>query len=230
MSWFVLVSVASAHILMDEPRPRTQALKIGPCGDAANLRSANVATFAPGETITIEWHETIDHPSHFRIAFDEDGTDDFVDPATPEEYYNTPAVLLDQIPDDPSGTYSATVTLPAVTCSNCTLQLVQLMYDKPPYTPGTDDLYYQCADLELVAPETGGTGATGSTADTSTGGSDADADTDADSDTDTDTDVDADTGEKAEAGCGCDGAGRFGGVSALVVGMVVVRQRRRSTR
>ncbi|MFA9472798.1 MAG: hypothetical protein ACERNK_19695, partial [Deltaproteobacteria bacterium] len=45
--------------------------------------------------------------------------------------------------------YMATVTLPNVTCDNCTLQVIQVMYDKPPYTTPGNDIYYQCADLVL---------------------------------------------------------------------------------
>lgn len=39
--------------------------------------------------------------------------------------------------------------LPDVECDNCTLQAIQVMYDKPPYVTPGNDLYYQCADLVL---------------------------------------------------------------------------------
>ncbi len=46
--------------------------------------------------------------------------------------------------------YSMQVTLPDVECDNCTLQLIQVMSDKPPWGPGGgNDIYYQCADLVL---------------------------------------------------------------------------------
>jgi hypothetical protein len=41
------------------------------------------------------------------------------------------------------------VTLPDLVCDNCTLQVIQVMYDKPPYTTPGNDIYYQCADLVL---------------------------------------------------------------------------------
>ncbi|MCA9560948.1 MAG: hypothetical protein KC583_20510, partial [Myxococcales bacterium] len=41
------------------------------------------------------------------------------------------------------------VTLPDVECDNCTLQVIQVMFDKPPQTSPGNDLYYQCADLVL---------------------------------------------------------------------------------
>jgi Lytic polysaccharide mono-oxygenase, cellulose-degrading len=198
-------SIAHAHIELGEPEPRyATPLKDGPCGkESGDARGDNVVTFAPGETITVRWKETVDHPSHYRISFDDDGTDDFVDPATPDEFYSNDTVLLDDIPDEPDLVYAVEVTLPDITCSNCTLQLIQVMYDKPPYVPGTNDLYYQCADLELVegggttAPptDTGTTGGTtpptGSTPPT-TGTEDEPAD---------------DTGLAVEAGCsGCAGS------------------------
>src|SRR5690606_6077325 len=39
-------------------------------------------------------------------------------------------------------------TLPDIECESCTLQVVQVMYDKKPYGDG-NDLYYQCADIAL---------------------------------------------------------------------------------
>jgi hypothetical protein len=175
---------AAAHLGLDAPVSRygPDTLKTGPCGVAGGERSENVTYFEPGETIEVRWNEYVDHPGHYRIAFDPDGDDDFVDPPTMEDLYSNDAVLLDGIPDhgreDPY--YSATVTLPDITCDNCTLQVIQVMYDKPPYeTPG-NDIYYQCADLVLRAgggPDAGtgtdaGTGAgTGSSvAPSDTGG------------------------------------------------------------
>ena len=62
------------------------------------------------------------------------------------------------------GTSSFDLTLPDVECSNCTLQLIQMMTDKPPYAADTtsDDIYFQCVDLVLSAsapPPDAGTGA-----------------------------------------------------------------------
>jgi hypothetical protein len=65
--------------------------------------------------------------------------------------------LLDGIPDTPGGGQSSvTVTLPDVECERCTLQVIQVMDDKPPYMVPGNDIYYQCADLVLrrAAPST----------------------------------------------------------------------------
>lgn len=140
---------AAAHIQLDDPPARTSSQKAGPCGAADAPRGETVATFAPGETITVRWRETINHPAHYRIAFDADGDDDFADPLDFMDFSGNPTVLLDAIADHDGGEYSAEVTLPDVTCERCTLQVVQVMYDKPPYGDG-NDLYYQCADIALV--------------------------------------------------------------------------------
>jgi hypothetical protein len=144
---------ARAHLDLDVPTSRygRDVLKTGPCGSADGERTSNVTYYAPGETIEVVWDEYVDHPGHYRIAFDDDGVDDFVDPATMMELYSNDTVLLDGIEDKGPGerSYMATVTLPDVTCENCTLQVIQVMYDKPPYTTPGNDIYYQCADLVL---------------------------------------------------------------------------------
>lgn len=146
---------AAAHLHVTSPPSRHGAsvLEEPPCGVAGGTRSDNVSVFEPGRTIEVVWDEYIDHPGHYRIAFDADGDDDFVDPATMTEMYSNDAVLLDGITDrDVSGDdtiYRVNVTLPDIECDNCTLQVIQVMYDKPPYTIPGNDIYYQCADLVL---------------------------------------------------------------------------------
>ena len=164
---------ASAHIALMSPPPRHTQQKTGPCGVADDQRGDTITTFMPGETITLVWQETIDHPSHYRIAFDADGFDDFVDPKTADELYSNAAVLLDGIPDMKGGMYMAEVTLPDVECDTCTLQLIQVMKDKPPFGDG-NDMYYQCADVVLMgmgasSTSDGTTGSTGTTGDETTG-------------------------------------------------------------
>lgn len=144
---------ARAHLELTEPTSRygPDVLKTGPCGVAGGERTSRVTYFEPGQTIEVRWDEYIDHPGHYRIAFDADGDDDFVDPSTMMELYSNDAVLLDGIADKGPGDreYVVTVTLPNLTCDNCTLQVIQVMYDKPPYVVPGNDIYYQCADLVL---------------------------------------------------------------------------------
>jgi len=172
----LLAAGASAHITLKSPAPRYDPtlLKDGPCGKLNGGKSANVTTFAPGEQITVTWEETINHPGHFRISFDDDGDDAFQDPASFDDVGSGLPILIDNIADKNGGMYSQEVTLPNIECDNCTLQVIQVMTDKPPYGDG-NDLYYQCADLVLSASGSGGssavsTGAGGTTSTASTTG------------------------------------------------------------
>lgn len=151
-SWLVAAAllahtaVAHAHIAMTSPRPRSAGQKTGPCGDAGSMRGQNITTYRPGETITLEWDETVGHPGHYRIAFDDDGNDVFTNPRQPDD--NFPSTLVDQIVDrDGTSHYTQQVTLPNMTCTNCTLQLMQVMTTSVPY----NSFYYQCADIVLAA-------------------------------------------------------------------------------
>jgi hypothetical protein len=190
----LLPAKALAHLGLDVPTSRygPDTLKTGPCGVAGGERTSNVSYYEPGETIEVRWDEYVDHPGHYRIAFDDDGDDDFVDPATMLELYSNDTVLLDGVADKGQGEsdYVATVTLPDLSCGNCTLQVIQVMYDKPPYTTPGNDIYYQCADL--VLREAGMDAGTDAGTDSGTGaGSDAG------------TDAGSRTGAEAGMGGGC---------------------------
>jgi len=154
--------VARAHVCMDTPASRVGAgcsfsspQKVGPCG--VDERGTKPTEFRPGETITVSLNETIDHPSHYRIAFNPDG-DAFEDPTSKDDKTGGhPFVLLDNIVDESAAKQSVKVTLPNITCERCTLQLIQVMYDKggngfggnDGVAPDNDDLYYACADVVL---------------------------------------------------------------------------------
>ena len=151
----LLSGTASAHITMTSPAPRTTENKTGPCGAAGSTRGTKIARFAPGEPITVEWDETVDHPGHYRIAFDDDGDDVFVNPNNPDD--NFAFTLMEPIPDRDGGHYAQSITLPATPCNNCTLQLMQIMTTQVPY----DSFYYQCADLTIGTIGDGGGEITG---------------------------------------------------------------------
>jgi uncharacterized protein (TIGR03382 family) len=158
-------SIASAHAVLTYPPPRTTALKTGPCGAAGSTRGTNVTTLTGGTTLTVKWNETVDHPGHYRISLDVDGQDFVVPPTADGNTEGMLNVVKDLIPDiqgPPLPTsprpYMFDITLPDVNCNNCTLQMIQVMTDKAPYTtdPGSDDIYYQCADITIVASSGGG--------------------------------------------------------------------------
>jgi hypothetical protein len=164
-------AVSLAHVDLSTPNPRAHGetegnLKSGPCGQTTNGRTANVNVFAPGQTITVTWNEYIDHPAYYRIAFDDDGDDGFLmrtdgqtdptadDPDTIEAALNMDAQILAIVKEENDTTAgpstdirSVDVTLPNVTCENCTLQVIQYMYNNP------GQGYFQCADIALRAAE-----------------------------------------------------------------------------
>ena len=146
----LLAVPAHAHINLLSPTPRTTMQKQGPCGAGPDdPRGPTVATFKPGEKIIVTFDEFVNHPGHFRIAFDDDGQDIFVDPKSFDDVGGGPGVLIDGIPDTNGGMSMIEVTLPDLECDNCVLQVIQVMTDKPPYGDG-NDMYYQCADIALV--------------------------------------------------------------------------------
>lgn len=155
----LLPSTAAAHIALTNPAVRTTAQKIGPCGAAGSVRGTNVTVLEPGTMLEVRWTEPINHPSHYRISFDSDGQD-FTVPLDFMDFTQTENVLLDNIADG-GGPYTSMVQLPNVECENCTLQLIQMMYDKAPYGDG-NDIYFQCADIALrsggggASPDAGG--------------------------------------------------------------------------
>jgi len=164
----LLPQTALGHIEITSHATRypSSALKNEPCGSSADSGpGSTIHTLERGQTLKIVWDEFIDHPGHYRISFDASGNDAFVEPNSASDFYVDPTVLLDDIADlDGVRTYEQSVTLPDVACERCTLQLLQVMTDKPPFGDG-NDIYHQCIDLRLTEP-----GAAGSGGSTSSGG------------------------------------------------------------
>jgi hypothetical protein len=185
--WFCLVSVAEAHISLDQAGTHKSrygdaddAIKSAPCGMAGGARGTNIYTYEAGSTIEVEVSEFVSHPGYFRIAFDDDGDDDFKAPASiPSEapsgrpcvgagdkcgeadYYNNEAVLPEMDNLDPHADgennklYKWQVKLPDKPCDNCTLQIIQVMTEsfRAPYDPEaarSNDIYFTCIDLVLT--------------------------------------------------------------------------------
>jgi hypothetical protein len=150
-----------AHVCMDFPTSRVGAectrrspQKMGSC---PVQRSENINVFRPGETISVRIRETVNHPSHYRIAFNPDG-ESFPDPLRIDDIRtNDPIILKDGITDEEAEIQEIEITFPNRTCENCTLQLIQVMHDKQANGFGgasggandNDDMYYSCADIAL---------------------------------------------------------------------------------
>jgi len=144
-----------------------------------------------------------------------------VNPPSTMGPYSNDTVLLDGIADKGRGEsdYVVTVTLPNMTCDNCTLQVIQVMTDKEPFTTPGDDIYYQCADLVLRE------GGTPPDAGTGTG---TDAGTDTGTDPDAGTDTGAGTGADSGGGCSAAPTARTGsGLMPLFLILFACRLARR---
>jgi hypothetical protein len=119
-----------------------------------------VTTYAPGQRVTVRVREENAHVSYLRVSLDLDGEDFPLRaqaPAGPETQEVAEAAeaalggegLLAVVREDndtPGFVHELEVTLPDVSCTNCTLQVLQFMYDDP-----AAPFYFQCADLVLSA-------------------------------------------------------------------------------
>lgn len=169
-------SPAAAHFRLTKPASWIvedglgDPQKTSPCGPAGmsyTASNAPVPTFEAGETITVEWSETIAHPGHFRIALARDRAD-LIDPDIDydglcnhtgfEDQTGVYPVLLDNLFPrtgfPAADSFVQEVTLPNEPCENCTLQVIQFMTS---HTPGC--MYYHCANINVVAA--GGAGDAG---------------------------------------------------------------------
>ena len=87
--------------------------------------------------VRVDWLETIQHPGRFEIYLSRANDAAFT--------------LLATIPDNQNSSndlphvFNAMVQLPNVTCTNCTLQLIQVMTENP----AAPTYYYACADITL---------------------------------------------------------------------------------
>src|SRR5262249_45618276 len=159
---------AWAHIMLLQPPSWTQEgsggdpQKAEPCGGEGGTPTGVVSKFRPGQTITVQWQETIYHAGHFRIRFATHPTlrqdpKVYVD----NQQYATnadisdppqPPVLLDNLfpRTDPFGNpgtvFEQKVTLPNMLCDKCTLQVIQFMLGHGP----PNYIYHHCADIQLT--------------------------------------------------------------------------------
>ncbi len=165
--------LALAHFTLESPPAAlNQGLlgdpqKVPPCGEEAGSVATNaVTTFQSGQTITIKINEKIFHPGHYRVSLGLTGPQDL--PAEPPVTAGTTAcgsTVIDPAPAFPvladgellhtsafSGSQSFQVTLPSnVTCTNCTLQVLEFMSNHGLNNPG-GCYYHHCATINVVAP------------------------------------------------------------------------------
>jgi MYXO-CTERM domain-containing protein len=159
---------ALAHIKLTSPESWqvTDSLgnpqKTAPCGEAGTASNV-VTTVEAGSQLSVEWTDTIFHPGHYRISI-APNQGDFVDPVPVVNAGNCESAAIESTPTLPTiadGVYPHTtgssgmaraysITVPMMSCANCTLQLVQFMASHAPPC-----FYHQCATLRIVLPDAG---------------------------------------------------------------------------
>ena len=118
-----------------------------------------------GHAITLAVDETVLHPGWYRVALSINSRSELpADPmvtvsggnSTNAAYMTTPVfpVLADHLFNHTSGTtpihYTMSLTLPNVTCTKCTLQVIEFM-NMHGSNPGGGYFYHHCADLKITA-------------------------------------------------------------------------------
>jgi hypothetical protein len=146
---------ADAHALLDNPPARDQqdGYKDGTACGVSFAAGQPVTSFAPGQTINVQWLETVDHPGCFLVEFSAGADQDFQ--ILGRKSHSNPPPPEAATSGEPRH-WSLEVTLPATACTGCTLRLRQLMLDAdvaadacPPATLAPRSIYTTCANLVL---------------------------------------------------------------------------------
>jgi hypothetical protein len=155
---------ASAHARWVEPVPRDNSTghknEMFPCGgQPARADTQAVTTLAPGATYMFRFEETITHPGCFLVDISMAGEANW-QPLANVKHVNTPPNPSAQAPRP----YMLSVTLPNMTCTDCTLRVRQVMMDRaggedapcPPDPLANVPTYFSCANIVLAgaAPST----------------------------------------------------------------------------
>lgn len=168
-AFLFVAAEASAHAVLSSPPPRDTTAHKDVAGDPTACgvaRTAKFTSLTAGQMLTVNFNETVGHRGCFQIAFSMAGDKNFQ--------------LLGQKDDpaDGTGARSMTVKIPDVNCTDCTLQLMQLMNDKNGGTPcppnanpaqATSGTYHSCADIRITGASTGTDAGTSTGTDSGTG-------------------------------------------------------------
>ena len=141
ISFSSATAFAHSRFVNPVPRDNNDGNKVAPCGLTAKPGTA-LLTYAPGQSVTIHFEETIDHPGRYFINF------------SPANDLGFDQNRLIEVADVQGGTlpheYTTTVTLPMTPCENCTLQLIQSMEENP----AAPSYYHSCVDINIRAAGT----------------------------------------------------------------------------
>jgi hypothetical protein len=233
--------VASAHFILKAPASWMSQdsagapEKLGPCGDEGGGTPTGIVTaFQSGQSITVTIDEVVFHPGHYRVALAVNDRSEL--PAEPP-VTATPATPCGSVPIESPPVFpvladdlfdhttpfttpqSAQITLPSnVTCTHCTLQVIEFMSDHPLNNPG-GCFYHHCADISIGVDA----GTTGSGDASASSGSDAAAPA-SDGGSPVTTDVSSSNGCSVGRG----EAPAFGGAAMLIL-LTTTGLRRRKT-
>ncbi|HWB80465.1 MAG TPA: DUF6595 domain-containing protein [Nannocystaceae bacterium] len=129
LSLCLLPSIASAHVALTDPVPRSgdNGLTMGPCG---GVPAGAPTAYMAGETISVSWAVGQAHGGSLTIDLAP------ADDAGFEMY-----VLAMDVSDEEGMPTSIDVQLPNIDCEACTLRLTQVNPD--------EEEYYSCADISL---------------------------------------------------------------------------------
>jgi hypothetical protein len=119
---------AEGHSLLDQPAPRDRqdGYKDGSACGVGFDAAQPVTHYVPGQTIQVQWLETVDHSGCFLVELSAGGDRDFQ--ILGRKSHSSPPAPEGVTSAEPRH-WSLDVTLPAAACSGCTLRLRQLMLD-----------------------------------------------------------------------------------------------------
>jgi hypothetical protein len=154
---FTWAGSARAHALLETPAPRDQqdGYKDGTACGVARASSQPSTTYRGGQELEVKWLETVNHNGCFLVELSMAGDRDFQ--VLGRTSHGNPPAPADPTSVDPRR-WSQLVTLPNISCDDCTLRLRQLMLDQdltgdacPPATIPAGATYTTCANITLTA-------------------------------------------------------------------------------
>ncbi|HEX4925284.1 MAG TPA: SCE4755 family polysaccharide monooxygenase-like protein [Bdellovibrionales bacterium] len=125
----------SIKFTRQNPQNTAQSDVPSPCG-SITTPTATRLQFQPGQTVTFNWTETINHPGRYIVQFTPCAT-------TPQAFWLA-ANELGRLEDTmANATQSMTVQIPNINCGTCMLRFLQVMDEQP------GEYYVHCLDIRV---------------------------------------------------------------------------------
>jgi hypothetical protein len=172
-------ATAHAHFILQAPACYADQDGLGspqksaPCGQADPgsplHENGSVTTYHEGELITVTIKEVIAHPGHYRVAIADSPDKLPADPPVTAGTTPCGSTVIESSPMLPlladgllvhtmpfTGPQSVSVQLPpGLTCTKCTLQVIEFMSNHPLNNPG-GCFYHHCATVTILPAVDGG--------------------------------------------------------------------------